>query len=60
MPYDWLTNEEVDDDELDYRNQLRDAVASGELKATPREDGGLDFGESPAETPSRKIAAPRK
>lgn len=47
MPYDWLTGEEVSPEELDYREQLRQSVTSGEINAVPLNDGNWQFDNPP-------------
>lgn len=39
MATDPLTGEELEDDELNYRNQLRDAFANGIMTGQPNDDG---------------------
>src|SRR5688572_4652483 len=43
MAYDYLTDEEVDDEELEYRNQLRESVVSGELEGDFDDEGSWSF-----------------
>lgn len=60
MPFDYGNNgEEVDPDELNYRQQMRDAVTNGHIQATPRDGGGFDFGLPGAEAP-RVLTPPKR
>lgn len=51
-PFDWGSDgEEVDPDELNYRNSVRDAVTSGDIQATPTPDGGFSYGTPGGDSP---------